>query len=49
MQRENEFSSDPLDAHYQTDLYKWLSVRMVGSLTEIKRVAMQEVKYIIGS
>lgn len=46
MQRENKFSSDSLGAHYQTDLYKWLSVHMAGSPAEIKSVAMQEVKYM---
>lgn len=49
MQRENEFISEPLNADYQTDLHKLLSVHMIGSSTKIKRVAMQGGKYLYKS
>lgn len=46
LQRENEFSSEPLDAHYQTDLNKLLPVHVVGSSAKVKRDAMQGGKYL---
>lgn len=46
LQRENEFSCEPLDAHYQTDLNNLLHVHVVDSSAKIKRVAMKGGKYL---